>query len=254
MKAGFFQSDTRTSNPLERLARLDAALAAQPLDLVVCPELFLSGFGIAENVKKYAEPEDGPFAEAMAEVAARNAVSIVYGYPELADGAIYNSALCIAPSGKHLGNHRKRLFPSDYERDLFVAGDDKTIFTLDSGVTVGLLVCYEIEFPEAARACARAGADIIVAPTACGIDWSIVSRKMVPIRAMENGVFVIYSNHVGREGELDYLGDSCVISPMGEDLARAGREEELHDVELDMTIMEKARKRLPYLDDHHEFL
>jgi len=178
MKAGFFQSDTRTANPMDRLARLDAALAENSLDLVVCPELFSSGFGIAENVKRYAEPEGGEFSKFIAEIAARYGVSIVYGYPERAEGVLYNSALCIAPNGQHLGNHRKRLFPSDYESNLFAPGDNETVFTLENGVKVGLLICYEIEFPEAPRACARAGAEIMVAPTTCGIDWSVDTRRV----------------------------------------------------------------------------
>ncbi len=250
MKVGFFQSDTRVSTPFDRLARLELALQGAALDLVVCPELFVSGFNNSENVKNYTEPCDGEFSQTIAAIARRYKTNIVYGYPESADGVTYNSAQCIDETGTAIANHRKRLFPSDYESGLFTAGNQQTVFTLSNGIKVGLVICYEIEFPEAARAVAKAGADIIVVPTACGVDWSIVTRKMVPVRAMENGVFLIYCNHAGPDGAIDFLGDSCVISPMGEDLARAGYDECLMSAELDFSIMEKARKRLPYLAHH----
>ena len=85
---------------------------------------------------------------------------------------------------------------------------------------IALLICYEIEFPEAARNAALNGADLILAPTALGAQWGVVAHKLVPTRAFENGIFIAYANHAGREGEIEYLGESCIVDPMGNDLAR----------------------------------
>jgi len=114
---------------------------------------------------------------------------------------------------------------------------------------VALLVCYDVEFPEAVRACAMAGADIVVAPTALKAEWAFVARQLVPTRAFENGVFLLYANYCGRENGFAYLGESCIIGPGGEEIARAGSDEELIAGVLSRAQIAQARGRLPYLRD-----
>ena len=254
MKVGIFQPEAAPSTPNERLARLGAALEAQQdLDLMICPELFLSGFADPDLIAKWAETSDGPSSQAAAAIARNHGVALVYGYPESADGKLYNAALYISKSGDKRINHRKRALPTPYEESLFTVGSEASIFTLDSGLKAGILICYEAEFPEAVRACAIAGADLVIVPTALGIDWRVVSRQVMRARAFESGVFLAYANHAGTEGAMNYIGDSVIISPLGEDMARAGSGETVITADIDISTLPAIRQRLPFLRDYKSF-
>lgn len=251
MRVGIFQPDAAPSTAGERLERLDAALASEDgLDLIVCPELFLSGFADADQVVRRAEPSDGPSSRQAAAIARKHDVAVVYGYPEAAGGRLYNAALYLSKSGDTRVNHRKRALPTPYEENLFTTGDKPAFFTLDGGLKAALMICYEAEFPEAVRAAAVAGAELVMVPTALGVDWRVVSRHVMPARAFENGVFLAYANHAGHEGSMEYIGDSVIVSPMGEDLARAGSGESLIAADIDPSTLPAIRQRLPYLRDY----
>lgn len=251
LKVAVYQSSARADrSPGARLADLDRALAdgAPSADLVVCPELFLSGYRAGERHHALAEPAGGPFAQAVALLARKYRCCIVYGYPELAGGIVFNSAVAIGLDGQLLANHRKTLLPNAYERTWFTPGDRFTSFSL-GGWKVALIICYEVEFPEVLRATAQQGADLVVVPTALTRNWGVVAHQVVPTRAFENGVYLAYANHAGREHDLTYLGASCIVGPHGNDLARAGASEELIMAELDGRSLEEARTVLPYLAD-----
>ncbi|MBL6932085.1 MAG: hydrolase, partial [Rhodospirillales bacterium] len=106
----------------------------------------------------------------------------------------------------------------------------------------------DVEFPEFVREAALAGAEIILAPTALRSRWGFVANKMIPTRAFENGVFLLYANHAGREGTSEYLGESVIVGPDGAELARAGSGEEVLGARLVSANIERARKTLPYLE------
>ncbi|MEX2201515.1 MAG: carbon-nitrogen hydrolase family protein [Dongiaceae bacterium] len=250
-RVAVWQYRARDETPAERIERLESVLAelgAGTTDLVCCPELFLSGYNIGALVRERAEPADGPSARAIAELAKRFGTAILYGYPELDGGSRYNAVACIGPDGTRIANHRKLQLPSDYERETFGRGGRLTFFEL-AGYRLGLLVCYDVEFPEAVRACALGGAEIVVAPTALRSKWAFVARQMIPTRAFENGVFLVYANYAGEEGDWQYLGESCAIGPDGSEIARAGSGEEVLRAELDPRLIGSARATLPYLSD-----
>ena len=221
MRAAIFQDSTAGLTPADRLGRLADAAAEADAGLLVCPELFMSGYAAGEAIRRYAEPSDGSFAQGVAEIARATKTAIVYGYPEAADGVLYNATQCIDTSGRSLANHRKVVLPPGFESDYFATGSGLTTFELD-GMKFGLLICYEVEFAEAARTAALAGVHAILAPTALAAQWGVVAGQVVPSRAFENGVHVLYANHAGREGGVTYLGGSCIVGPDGKDLARAG--------------------------------
>ena len=102
------------------------------------------------------------------------------------------------------------------------SADSSALVDLD-GWRLGLLICYDVEFPENARALALAGADLIAAPTANMDPYEVVATTLVPARAYENQVYFAYANYCGHEGEISYCGQSCVVAPDGTDAARAGR-------------------------------
>ena len=251
MEVAVYQCALGGSDMDTRLQRLDQALRdpkAAKAELVVCPELFMSGYNVGDALKRLAELAGGPFAQAVAKLARRHGKAILYGYPELEGEGIYNSAACYGRDGALLANHRKLVLPPGFESNYFQRGDRVTFFTL-GGFKFALLVCYDAEFPEAVRIVVQQGAQVVLAPTALKKIWESVATRMMPTRAFENGVYFIYANHAGREGEVEYLGGSCIVGPDGEDAARAGVGEEVISAALDAEAVKKAQARLPYLSD-----
>lgn len=248
MRAGVFQCAGGGLSPPDRLHRLAGVLQPDQFDLVVCPELFMSGYHAGDALVEFAQPCGGAFTLQVAELARSNGSAIVYGYPERDGKHLYNSAACVDSSGEVIANHRKMLLPPSFETRYFQAGDGLTLFDL-SGIRCAMLICYDAEFPEAVRAAAEAGAQVVIVPTALADEWGSVALQMMPTRAFENGVWLLYANHAGVENGIRYFGSSCIVAPDGRDAARAGAEEELILASLDPQRVADARARLPYLND-----
>lgn len=245
------QSPAELNSPQDRLSWLTRSLeerAHQPCDLIILPELFQSGYHVGGKVVDHAEPFDGPFAKSIAELAYTYSTAILYGYSERQDEILYNSAQCLNKKGQLIGHHRKLLLPPGFEGDQFTPGDSCQLFEL-KGFKVGILICYDIEFPENLRHIALQGADLVAVPTALGAQWGVVSEKVVPTRAFENGVYVCYSNSCGHENGMEFFGGSCVINPDGSDLARAGKTPVFLHSCIKKSDVAAAQSRLPYHKD-----
>ena len=205
---------------LELLRRRALAAAEAGADLAIFPEMFLTGYNIGDAVFKLAEPVDGPSAGKAADIARTAGVALLYGYPERDGDTVYNSALLIGRDGAPLANYRKTHLYGSEEKRLFAPGDSLMLAELD-GLKIGILICYDVEFPEAVRR-ALAGAELIAVPTALIRPFDIVARTLVPARAFENQVYVAYAGMCRSEAGLGYCGLSCIVGPDGQDLARAG--------------------------------
>jgi 5-aminopentanamidase len=236
---------------LDLLGAKAAEAAGHGAHLMICPEMFLSGYNIgAALASRLAEPANGPTSAQVATLARKNAIALLVGYPERgADGAIYNAVRLFGQDGHGLTNYRKCHLFGDLDRDMFRAGQSPSPVVELKGVRIGLLICYDVEFPEAARLLALAGADLLAVPTALMDPYEVVARTLVPARAVENQIFLAYANRCGREGDLRYCGLSCVVGPDGAELARAGRGEELIFADLDLDRLRAARTLSPYLKD-----
>lgn len=248
LKAGIFQSNGAGLGPVERFANLAEAIADQQLDLVVCPELFMSGYNVGSHLHELAEPSDGPFAQCVADLARQSGTAICYGYPERDGETVYNSALVVSATGAILANHRKLAIPPGFEQNFFAPGNQLTGFEL-AGMKCALVICYDVEFPETVRAACLAGAEIVLIPTALGAQWDQVAHRVVPARAFENGCYTLYANHAGSEGDISYAGASCIVGPDGRDVARADDRPQLITATLEASRVAAARQRLPYFAD-----
>lgn len=251
LQIAVFQPEAADRDSSARSAEADAALAAAAglgAELVVLPELYLSGYHAGDDVTRRAEPAYGPFARAMAASARRHRIAVAYGFPERAEGRVYNAALFIDAAGEVLARHRKTVFPNAYERGLFAAGAGLTTFAW-RGWRLGLVICYEIEFPEIARASALAGTELLLAPTALGAAWDVVASRLIPTRAFENGLFICYSDWSGEERGLAYRGGSRIIGPDGRERAAADPQQALIGCTVERGAIEDARSRIPYLRD-----
>ena len=254
MRAALFQGPARpgsVSDNLAVMARMASSAAGQEAGLLVLPELFLTGYNIgADALQAAGEAEDGPSARAAANIARDCGLALLYGYPERAsDGQLYNSARLVGPDGARLANYRKTHLFGDMERTVFTPGRVPFVLAELGGLRLGVLVCYDVEFPEMVRGLALRGADLVAVPTALMRPYDFVPQVMVRSRAFENQVFLIYANRCGEEGALTYVGESCIVSPGGDVLARAAAGEALLVAELDTGAMADSRALNTYLRD-----
>ena len=114
---------------------------------------------------------------------------------------------------------------------------------------MGVLICYDVEFPELVRQEAQAGADLVIVPTALMAPHDRIARQLVPVRAMENQLFLGYANRTGTEHGLDFVGLSSINGPNGETLAAAEAVPELLFADLDPDILRRERSVNSYLED-----
>jgi predicted amidohydrolase len=236
-------------NPAQRLDWLSNQLEendVSAIDLLLLPELFQAGYNAGENFITFAEPCGGNFAQGITALCKKHDLAIVYGYAEQDEKLIYNSAQAIDRNGLPLANHRKLMLPPGHEKEIFEKGTVPTIFDYH-GIRIGLLICYDAEFPENMRFMAQLGAELILVPTALLKEWEVVANRVIPSRAFENGCYVAYANHCGSEKNLHYLGGSCIVSPVGADLSRANDQSALITAEVSKKHVQSAQSRLPYL-------
>ncbi|MFH5206670.1 carbon-nitrogen hydrolase family protein [Antrihabitans sp. NCIMB 15449] len=257
MRAALYQGPHAPGDVEANVAAIAAAAAraaAAGADLLVTPEMSATGYNIGELSAQRAEPADGPLFDAVAEIARKHSIAIVYGYPETVEAGNYNTVAVVGPDGARIARHRKTHLYGDLDRGLFVEGDTLVTQFRLGDLTCGLAICYDIEFPEVARAHADAGTDVLLVPTGLMAPFEVVSRILVPARAYENQLFVAYVNRCDVENELSYCGLSCAIGPDGADLVRAGAAEELLIAEFDPAALTSGRTINTHLPDRRSDL
>lgn len=251
MKIAIYQGEGKAARPednLEILYRSALDAAGQGAQLLICSEMFLTGYNIGNQVFELAETVEGPSMQKAAQIAREANIALLYGYPERSETVVFNSAMLIDHNGNRLANYRKTHLYGQGETRLFQPGDYLIIAELE-GVKVGLLICYDIEFPEAVRALALAGAELIAVPTALMEPHCWIAQLVVPARAVENQVFVAYANRCGHEADLNYCGLSCIVGPDGIDRVRAGSAERLCVADINPADISTSREKFPYLSD-----
>ncbi len=246
--AGFPADTVANLGALETTARAAAAGGAA---ILLCPECWLCGYNIGAAVATLAEQRDGISSQVIAGIARRNNIAIAYGYAErdVSSRHIYNAVQVIGSDGTRLAHYRKtHLFGSD-ERAVYRPGDRfEQPFEL-GGFKMGLLICYDVEYPEAVRTLALLGADVVLVPTALTDEYAAVPDFLVPARAVENQVFVAYCNHAGVENGMHFLGGSRLTDIDGKALAAAGAGEALIIGEISQRRRAAAAKCYPYRAD-----
>lgn len=230
----------------DALQRLDAAAArarAAGAELLITPEMALTGYAIGpERVAGLAEAADGPLAQAVAAIAQRHGIAIVYGYPEHHPGGKpFNAAQAIGPDGARLAHYRKTHLFGELDRAQFSAGDAASQVFEWRGWRLGLLICYDVEFPETVRLLALQGADAVLVPTANMTGFDEVPKLLVPARACENCAYILYANACGTENATTYGGLSTACDPAGHPLIAADRTEAVLHVVLKLQALEATR-------------
>ena len=249
MKIELMQLAVRDGDTAYNLRRALEAIATcgADTDLLVFPETHLMGFVACEQLAEVAQPLDGPALRAIEQAVRERGVSVVIGLVESDAGVHYNTSVLVTPEGIALRYRKTHLWPS--ERGDITPGD-RFVTALWKGIRVGILICYDIELPETARALAQLGAELIIVTNGNMDPYGPVHRTAIMARAQENQVFSVMVNRVG-EGDdgLVFAGGSAAIDPFGRPLFEAGREETRQVVTLDMTQLDAARADYHYLND-----
>jgi predicted amidohydrolase len=206
------------------LARVRELLAASSgSDLLVLPELFLSGYELGDAAAVAVQREGAEVAE-LRNAAAEAGTALVVGAAEATGAGVANSAVCIDASGELAGVYRKtHLFGE--ESGAYVAGDELVTVEL-AGRVVGLQICFDMEFPEVARALARRGADLLVTISANSPPFELDHDVFARARALESGLPHVYVNRVGEQDGLSFSGGSLALDPDARVLAEAGADGE----------------------------
>ncbi|HJY82994.1 MAG TPA: nitrilase-related carbon-nitrogen hydrolase [Candidatus Binatia bacterium] len=237
MKVAFLQFEPSWGDPQHNLAKITAALTTQTFDLIVLPELCSTGylFSSRDALRAQAEPiPDGPTTQALVEIARQKDAFVIAGLAEREGVRLYNTAMVVGPQG-FVGKHRKRHF-SPLEAKLFDRGAGLRVFDLN-GVSVGVVICFESWFPEACRALVLQGAKLLCSPANFGGPQSLTIGRA---RAIENNVFFVTANRTGAETldgfEAHFRGESQIIGPTGDLLARAQGREGVGVVDIDPSL------------------
>lgn len=254
MRIALFQMQAASGDVTANLGSIAEAAqkaADNGASLLVAPELALTGYGAGDVIHTLAEPAVGPQITQLEAIAAAHGIAIVAGFAERDGETIYNSAAHVDGKGDRAIYRKSHLF-GDYERALFKPAPPMTCLFQHGGLRIGLLICYDVEFPENVRRLALAGVDLVVVPTAlpAGSSGTFIAEKMIQVRAFENQLFVAYVNHAGKDENFTFAGLSRLVAPDGSLIIEmSDAEEQLRFADIDPTAREAAMAEYSYLRD-----
>jgi len=202
----------------------------QGADLLVLPELSLTGYVVRDQIYELAEEIPGPATEAIEQIAKKSGLHIVFGMPELSEktqATLHNSAVLMGPKG-FIGKYRKMYLPTHSvfeEKRYFRPGYQAAVFDTNLG-KIGLIICYDIYFPEVTRLTRLEGAQLIVCISASPAVRRAFFEILTSARAIENAAFLAFVNLAGVEDGLQFWGGSRLVGPNGKALVQARYDEE----------------------------
>lgn len=216
-------------------------------DVLVFPECFLTGYYNGDDTRAIAARVDAVVLDRLAAVARAHGVALLVGYYETAREAVFNAALFVDDRGNVVANYRKRALFGDWEQAVFSAGGHHVVFDY-RGLRFGILICFDVEFPELVRDLARRGVDAVLVPTSLMSPYDPIAAHVVVTRAIENQLYVAYANRVGTERELAFVGQSVICDPTGQSLARASADRsEMLVAKIETSVIAAARAQFSYL-------
>jgi predicted amidohydrolase len=223
-------------------------------NIVIFPELNLTGYMPRDDLFGQAETASSPMIKAIVRLAKDTKKDIVFGAPmkgERSLGIVYNSCLLAAGTGK-LFRYDKMYLPTfgPFEEKVFFAEGKGVVVGDGRHARIGLMICYDMFFPEIAKLETLLGAQILVNISAAPTTSRPFFRRVMPGRAVENAIFVAYSNMVGVHGSLVFGGGSVLYGPRGEEIVRAkDLEPDIVEAEIDLADIDIARRFRPVVRD-----
>lgn len=254
MKIAIAQLDAGIASIGDRKAAIAAAVkqaAHQGARITILPELALTGYGAGQSIAQNADGLNGEEIDWLKNLAKETGSTIVCGLALKRGDTVSNSAVFVTPYGS-VSDYDKTHLYGDYEKSLFSRGTAPSPIIEFDGLKFGLLVCFDVEFPERVRDLALRGVDAVLVPTALPYSeiGAFIAQNVVPVRAFENQVFVAYANHCGADGRFRYQGRSCIAAPDGTCLSQAPQEgASLILADIDPNAFEACRLQNPYLEE-----
>lgn len=252
---------TSVQEKLSRSLGLIEEASKQGVQIILGGELCTSDYDRfygEKDITLFSEAESipGPSTDAVGELTKKYKNYVIFPmFEKKAPGIYYNSAPVVGPDGTVIGNYRKTHVAGVQvlEKLYFRAGQEFTVWDteFEPQAKFSTIICHDRRYPETSRIVAMLGAEIMFCPTAApgyagGVHWDIVNTA----RAIDTGMFCVYSNRVGPEGDKKYFGESMIISPHGEVIANGGDQENaIIAAEIDLEVVDEARVAVPTLRD-----
>ncbi|MDQ0924434.1 putative amidohydrolase [Pseudarthrobacter sp. W1I19] len=216
--------------------------------VLLTPELFPTGYS-PRRVRAELDPAVLPeLRTRLAGIARRHRIGLVYSLPRVSpQGEWHISATLLDTKGTNLLTYDKIHLFGPEERAAFGPAARPPAVVSFNGIPTSMVICYDVEFPEAVRAAAVAGAELLLVPTALAHGYDEVPQVLLRARALESQLTIAYANHSGVEEGCRFLGGSVIAGPDGSLLAAAGEEPELLYAEVDQDAAARARSEVPYL-------
>jgi len=257
IKLALAQISCKQGDKTENLKKIEETVTrakAQAAELVIFPELSLTGYVVRDQIYELAETIPGPSTSILEKIAKKTKTHIVFGMPELAEkthATIYNASVVVGPGG-FIGKYRKMYLPTHSvfeEKRYFRPGYRTAVFNTEIG-KIGLIICYDIFFPEVSRLARLEGAQLIVCISASPAIRRMFFETLTIARAIENASFLAFVNLAGIEDGLQFWGGSRLIGPQGKILVKAKYDEEdLVMGEIDYSDIRPVETFVPTLKD-----
>ncbi|WP_018751338.1 carbon-nitrogen family hydrolase [Paenibacillus sanguinis] len=253
-RIALIQSDIALGKPELNRERLEQAMklavsAAEKPDILVLPEMWNTGYALAE-LEQLADPDGQESRAWLSAFARRHGVHIVGGsIAERRSEHMYNTMYVFDRLGGEIGRYSKiHLFCLMEEEKHLQPGKQSVIFEMD-GMLAGAAICYDIRFPELARTLALKGVKLLFVPA----EWPHPRlhhwRTLLMARAIENQMYVIACNRTGSSGKDDFFGHSLIIDPWGQIVAEGGEDEAVVSGVIDLSLVEQVRSSIPVFND-----
>lgn len=258
MKVACLQMDMLLAKPEENFSHaaelVKRAMENKP-DVLVLPETWNTGFFPRENLQALCDRDGSRVRQVFGALAERYQVNIVAGsVSNVRGGKVYNTAMVFDRTGACIASYDKtHLFTPMGEDNYYTPGDRLCTFVLD-GVKCGLIICYDVRFPELTRSLTVPGLDMLFVVSQWPKVRTFHLRSLTTARAIENQMFLVCCNSCGTAGQTVYGGNSAIIDPRGETVALAGETEEILTADCDLQILTNIRGSIPVFRDRRPSL
>lgn len=258
MRVSCLQMNMEPGRPKENFAHAKQLICdaiKEKSDVLVLPETWNTGFFPKDGLLEVSCQDGAEVKEQIGGLARKYGVNIVAGsVSNKKENRVYNTAFVFDRKGVCVAEYDKtHLFTPMGEDKYYTAGDRLCRFELD-GVRCGIIICYDLRFPEFIRTLALSGLDMLFIVSQWPKARTFHLRTLTAARAIENQMFVVCSNSCGRALDTIFGGNSAIINPLGETLALAGETEEIISAECDMNILNEIRESIPVFRDRREEL
>ncbi len=254
MKLALISARPTIADKTKNVQLMERYINKTKADFYIFGEYFLTGDRCKDEFRNLAECLDGPSIQTLKKIAVTKRCNLVFGMPlkdEKIDGLLFNSAILIQSDGT-VDAYKKWFLPNSgpfEEKIFFDQGEDLPVFSTPFG-KIGLLICYDLNFPELTKALSLQGADLLICISASPSVTRKYFETFLPARALENTVFIAFVNLAGNQEDLIYWAGSQIYDPLGTLLIKAPYfKESIITYDIDFSVLESARARRPLLRD-----